>query len=120
MARGARARRGIRADDARESETRSIRVVANDGGADGAERRPRRRAFPRRGRSGSVSFFAYLEDAEVRRRVQRTLLAEGTAEHVTRAMAETAGASPLVTHVEALNNKAGTRVPLARGSKRAG
>ena len=37
MARGARARRGIRADDARESETRSIRVVADDGGADGAE-----------------------------------------------------------------------------------
>ena len=52
--------------------------------------------------------------------VVRPLLAEGTAEHVTRAMAETAGASPLVTHVEALNNKAGTRVPLARGSKRAG
>ena len=52
--------------------------------------------------------------------VVRSLLAEGTAEHVTRAMAETAGASPLVTHVEALNNKAGTRVPLARGSKRAG
>ena len=31
--------------------------------------------------------------------VVRSLLAEGTAEHVTRAMAETAGASPLVTHV---------------------
>lgn len=38
------------------------------------------------------------EGAEERRRVQGSLLAEGTAEHVARAMAKTARAGALVTH----------------------
>jgi hypothetical protein len=40
----------------------------------------------------------YPEGAEERGRVQHTLLAEGAAEHVARAMAKTARASALVTH----------------------
>lgn len=61
--------------------------------------RPRYRSAARGAPSHVFLAATHPEGPQVGGGVVRSLLAEGTAEHVTRAMAETAGASPLVTHV---------------------
>jgi len=71
------------------------RIVAR---ARGHGARDSRAAEGRRAGKVDARRSTHPEGAEVRLRVVGSLLAEGTAEHVARAMAETARAGALVTH----------------------